>query len=372
MGGLGFELLQEDSRGLARLGRLTTAHGEVTTPVFMPVGTRAAVKGLTPRQLRQAGAAIVLANTYHLALRPGSEMIRQLGGLHRFMAWDGPILTDSGGYQVFSLETLRRVDDEGVEFRSHIDGQILRLTPERAIEIQEQLGSDVAMCFDECPAAGRPEEEILRAVDRTTHWADRCRAKHSRRDQALFGIVQGGLSPELRARSAEALVAMDFSGYAIGGLSVGESNQEMYRTLDATVPLLPLDKPRYLMGVGTPENLLEGVSRGVDMFDCVLPTRNGRNALAFTSEGKVRLRNAQFTADPSPLDPACDCYTCAHFSRAYLRYLFLVNEMLGPILVSLHNVAYYARLMRQIRDNIASGTFQEYRRRALAGWGRSP
>lgn len=370
MPALEFEVTKED--GAARLGTLRTPHGEIQTPVFMPVGTRAAIKGLTPVQMKEAGTQIVLANTYHLALRPGSELIAQLGGLHRFMGWEGPILTDSGGYQVFSLESLRRVDEEGVEFRSHIDGQLLRLTPERAIEIQEQLGADIVMCFDECPAAGCPRDELIQAVERTTRWAARCRKHHARSDQALFGIVQGGLNPELRARSAQGLVELDFPGYAIGGLSVGEANEAMHGALETTVPLLPSSKPRYLMGVGTPRDLLEGVARGVDMFDCVLPTRNGRNALAFTVEGKLRLRNAQYAADPLPLDPACDCYTCRTFSRAYLRHLFLVEEMLGPILVSLHNVAYYIRLMAEIRASIARDRFEEYRRLALAGWGRSP
>jgi queuine tRNA-ribosyltransferase len=338
----------------------------------MPVGTRATVKGLTPEQLRKVGATMILGNTYHLALRPGSAIIAELGGLHSFMGWAGPILTDSGGFQIFSLESLRKMDDDGVEFRSHIDGALLRLSPERATQIQEELGADVAMCFDECPPAGCPPEQLDQAVTRTTAWARRCRDAHRRSDQGLFGIVQGGLDPRQRERSARELVPLDFPGYAIGGLSVGETPEEMYRMLDVTAPMLPEDKPRYLMGVGRPEDLLEGVARGIDMFDCVMPTRNGRNALAFTSMGKVRLRNSQHERDPGPLDPACSCPTCQGFSRAYLRHLFQVDEMLGPILVSCHNLAFYQRTMRDARQAILAGTFDTYRAASLAAWGQSP
>jgi queuine tRNA-ribosyltransferase len=362
-----FETLAADPDGAARVGRLTTPHGVVETPVFMPVGTRAAVKGLTPEQLHSVGASFLLANTYHLALRPGAELVERLGGLHCFMAWDGPLLTDSGGYQVFSLESLRKIDDDGVEFRSHIDGQRLRLTPESATQIQQRLGADVAMCFDECPPAGCPRDQVERAVARTTQWARRCRKAHQRGDQALFGIVQGGLDPELRARSAGEIADIGFDGYALGGLSVGEENEAMHQALETAVPLLPPDRPRYLMGVGEPADILEAVRCGVDMFDCVLPTRNGRNALAFTSQGKVRLRNAQYLADEAPLDPECRCYACRRFSRAYLRHLFQVREMLGPILVSLHNVAYYLGLMERIRTEIRGGTFARYHARFRAG-----
>lgn len=372
MSAISFKVLADDSQSRARTAILTTPHGEIATPVFMPVGTRASIKGLTPQQVKETGASIILSNTYHLALRPGSEIVAQLGGLHRFMGWSGPILTDSGGFQVFSLETLRKLDDEGVEFKSHLDGAILHLTPERATKIQEELGADIAMCFDECPPAGGPIEQVEQAVDRTTRWARKCRDAHSRPDQALFGIVQGGLHESLRAKSARELGELDFPGYAIGGLSVGESIDEMYSTLDFTVPMLPTDKPRYLMGVGRPEDLIEGVARGIDMFDCVMPTRNGRNASAFTSRGKVKLRNAQHQRDESPLDPKCGCYTCQNFSRAYLRHLFMVEEMLGPILVSLHNIAFYIQLMAEIRTAIHEKRFVQYRQDTLAGWGQSP
>ena len=366
-----FEVLKRDSATDGRLGRLSTAHGTVDTPVFMPVGTRASVKGLTPEQLLDAGVTMLLGNAYHLALRPGDETVARLGGLHRFMHWDRPILTDSGGYQVFSLRQLRRVDDDGVEFRSHIDGAPLRLTPERATEIQRNLGADVIMCFDECPPADVERTRVEAAVERTTRWAARCRAAPIGADQALFGIVQGGTDEALRRRSARQLVDLDLPGYAIGGLSVGESTERMLATLDFTAPLLPTDRPRYLMGVGSPADLLEAVARGVDMFDCVMPTRNGRNATAFTSQGVVRLRNAVHAEDSAPLDPACDCYACRCFGRAYLRHLFQVDEMLGPILLSLHNLAFYCGLMSAIRASLANGTFAEYRASALAAFDRS-
>ncbi|MGL4461034.1 MAG: tRNA guanosine(34) transglycosylase Tgt, partial [Planctomycetia bacterium] len=301
-------------------------------------------------------------------LRPGDDLVAEMGGLHRFMGWDRPILTDSGGFQVFSLEGLRKIDEDGVEFRSHIDGKLLRLSPETSMRIQQNLGSDIAMCFDECPPATAELNVIERAVERTTRWAKRCRDVHARDDQALFGIVQGGLSTELRAKSASELVEVGFPGYAVGGLSVGETPEEMVRTLEAVAPLLPADKPRYLMGVGRPEDLLEAVARGVDMFDCVMPTRNGRNATAFTSQGKVKLRNNAHQKDERPLDPACSCYTCRRFSRAYLRHLFQVEEMLGPILVSLHNVAFYLELMRGARAAIEAGRFDQYRAAALAAF----
>jgi queuine tRNA-ribosyltransferase len=313
---------------------------------------------------------MVLANTYHLALRPGAEIVAELGGLHRFMDWQGPILTDSGGFQVFSLAQMRSLDDEKVVFKSHIDGSTLELSPERAVRIQEQLGADCIMCLDECPPSGESVERIQQAVDRTTRWAQRCRDAQVRTDQALFGIVQGGIHPALRHRSAEGLLPIDFPGYAVGGLSVGESPELMYQTLDSTVPLLPRTKPRYLMGVGRPEDIVEAVCRGIDMFDCVMPTRNGRNATAFTSVGIVRLRNAAHQRDESPLDPECDCTACTRFSRAYLRHLVIAKEMLGPILLSLHNIAFYQRLVRQLREAIVHGRLEEFRSNQLARWNR--
>lgn len=364
-----FRVLQTD--GLARLGRLETPHGSVDTPVFMPVGTQATVKGLTPEQIREAGATIVLANTYHLTLRPGDELITSLGGLHRFMNWSGPILTDSGGFQIYSLAPSRKIDDHAVVFRSHIDGSLLELSPERAVAIQENLGSDIAMCLDECPPFGTPPDYLREAVRRTIYWAERCRAAHRRQDQALFGIVQGGTDLELRARCAAALSALDFPGYALGGFSVGESPEQMAAALPATTGMLPFDKPRYLMGVGRPVDLLTGVAAGVDMFDCVLPTRNGRNACAFTAAGQLRLRNAKYRRDAAPLESDCPCYTCRNFSRAYLHHLFLAQEMLGPILLTLHNVAFYCRFMTQVRQAIQAGRFAEFHRVSLARWDTS-
>ena len=358
----------EATDGAARAGRLWTPHGEVETPVFMPVGTQGTIKGLLPEQVRAVGASIILANTYHLTLRPGDELIRDLGGLHRFMHWDGPILTDSGGFQVFSLATLVRITDQGATFRSHIDGTILELSPERAVEIQENLGSDIAMVLDECPPAGASREQLQQAVRRTLVWAERCWRRHQRPDQTLFAIVQGGLDLELRRQCAEALKAMDFPGYALGGFSVGETPEQMHAALPECASFLPADKPRYLMGVGRPQDLLAGIAAGIDMFDCVLPTRNGRNAQAFTSQGVLRLRNACHRRDHTPLDPTCDCYCCRHFSRAYLHHLFAAEEMLGPILLSLHNLAFYLRLMRQAREAILNGTYAEFQAQYLLPW----
>ncbi|GIW79003.1 MAG: queuine tRNA-ribosyltransferase [Gemmatales bacterium] len=354
--------------GKARLGELHTAHGRIDTPIFMPVGTQGTIKGLTPDQVRDAGATIILGNAYHLALRPGDELIAELGGLHRFLAWDGAILTDSGGFQVYSLAQNRRVTDDGVTFRSHIDGALLELSPERAVQIQENLGSDIAMCLDECPPHGALAEELQEAVRRTLLWAERSRLAHRRRDQALFAIVQGGMDLDLRARCAEKLVEMDFPGYALGGFSVGETPREMLQAVGPVADMLPADKPRYLMGVGRPVDILEAVARGVDMFDCVLPTRNGRNASAFTADGTLRLRNACHKRDSRPVESVCSCYTCRHFSRAYLHHLFLADEMLGPTLLSLHNIAYYCRLMREIRQAIRDKRFEEYRAVSLARW----
>lgn len=363
-----FELLQRDRATPARVGRWHTPHGAVETPAFMPVGTLGTVKGLLPEQLREAGVQMVLANTYHLALRPGAEIVAGLGGLHRFMAWDGPILTDSGGFQVFSLAKLSKLDDDRVVFRSHLDGSPLELSPASAMRIQEQLGADCIMCLDECPPHDAPVERLQAAVNRTTRWATLCREAHRRTDQALFGIVQGGTRCKLRERSAAGLLPLDFPGYAIGGLSVGESPEEMYATLDFTVPLLPADRPRYLMGVGRPVDLVEAALRGVDLFDCVLPTRNGRNAMAFTRTGPLRLRNHAYQRDERPLDADCGCPVCRRFSRAYLRHLFLVNEMLGPMLVSWHNVAYYQSLLGELRQAILAGQASEFRALQLARW----
>jgi queuine tRNA-ribosyltransferase len=361
-----FHVLQTD--GLARLGRLQTPHGAVETPVFMPVGTQATVKGLTPRQLEEAGARIVLANTYHLTLRPGDGLIAELGGLHRFMGWNGPILTDSGGFQVYSLAPTRQIDDRAAVFRSHIDGALLELTPEKAVAIQENLGADIAMCLDECPPFGTDPDYLRVAVQRTVHWAERCRAAHRRADQALFAIVQGGTDLALREECARALVALDFPGYALGGFSVGETPAQMAAALGPCAALLPADRPRYLMGVGRPEDILAAVGCGLDLFDCVLPTRNGRNAGAFTADGTLRLRNARFKRDSAPLESGCQCYTCRHFSRAYLHHLFLADEMLGPTLLSLHNVAFYCRLLAEARQAIREGRFEAFRSVSLARW----
>jgi queuine tRNA-ribosyltransferase len=343
----------------------------VETPVFMPVGTQATDKGLTPRQLEEIGTGIILGNTYHLALRPGADLIAEQGGLHRFMGWSHPILTDSGGFQVFSLAPTRSITDQAAVFRSHIDGALFELSPERAVAIQEQLGSDIVMCLDECPPFGAPPTQLREAVRRTIHWAERCRAAQRRTDQALFGIVQGGTDVGFRAQCAAALVGLDFPGYALGGFSVGEPTGQMLSVLEQSAQVLPVHKPRYLMGVGRPQDILEGVARGIDMFDCVLPTRNGRNAQAFTADGLVRLRNACHKRDSAPLESGCGCYTCRHFSRAYLHHLFLADEMLGPILLSLHNVAFYLRLAGEIRAAIEAGRFAAFRAVSLARWGVS-
>jgi queuine tRNA-ribosyltransferase len=352
----GFERIQEDAGTRARTARFTTPHGVVETPAFMPVGTQGTVKGIDPGRLRDTGAQMILANTYHLSLRPGEQTVAALGGLHSFMGWEGPILTDSGGFQVFSLADRVVIDESGARFRSHIDGAPVELTPERSLAIQEQLGSDVAMVFDHVVALPNSHEVVADAMRRSVRWAERCRAAATRPDQALFAIVQGGLDAELRAESAEKLVAMDFAGYAIGGLSVGEPPAEMYAAIDVTAPLLPRERPRYLMGVGRPIDLLEAISRGIDLFDCVMPTRNGRNALAFTDSGQVRLRNQCHAMDREPLDPACPCPACRH-SRGYLRHLFQAGEMLGPMLVSMHNLTYYQRLIAEARRAITEDRF---------------
>jgi queuine tRNA-ribosyltransferase len=396
---LRFQLHAVDPGSAARRSTFFTPHGPVDLPAFMPVGTLATVKGLEIDQLRATGAQIVLANAYHLTLRPGEDVVRELGGLHRFMGWDGPILTDSGGFQLYSLggkrglgigdwglegrcarETsipanpqspipnpLLRVTEDKATFRSHIDGRLLDLSPERAIAIQEALGSDVAMVLDHVVPLPNEPEVIRDAAERTVRWAARCRQAATRKDQALFAIVQGGLDPGLRLQSARELAAMDFAGYAVGGLSVGEPAEAMVRTLDVTVPALPADRPRYLMGVGRPEDILEAIGRGIDLFDCVLPTRNGRNAMAFTDAGPLRLRNLQYERDARPLDPACPCPACRR-SRAYIRHLFMADEMLGPILLSIHNTTYYQRLLSDARSAITAGGFNDFRQTKLAGW----
>ena len=357
-----FELLKTDPNSRARLGKMTTAHGEVRTPVFMPVGTQGTVKAMTPEWLKEAGAEIILGNTYHLYLRPGHELIREHGGLHRFMHWDRPILTDSGGFQIFSLGPLRKITEDGVQFQSHIDGSRHFISPERAIEIQEALGSDIMMCFDDCTPYPAERAYVEKSMALTHRWAKRCRDAKKNPDQALFGIVQGGIHRDLRQASVEALTAIGFDGYAIGGLSVGEPKDIMMETVEATVPLLPAGQARYLMGVGTPEDLVEGVNCGIDLFDCVMPTRCARNGLLFTNRGKVVIKNARYRNDLAPLDDECDCYTCRNFTRAYLRHLFIAREILALMLNTIHNVRFYLSLMERIRTSIAGDVFEDFRR----------
>lgn len=362
------EVHHVDAGCAARHGTFHTPHGPVEMPAFMPVGTLGAVKGIEVGLLRATGSRMVLANAYHLALRPGEEVVRALGGLHRFSGWDGPILTDSGGFQLFSLARMSRVTEHGAVFQSHVDGRSLELTPERAVQVQEALGADVAMVLDHVVGLPAPAESVRDAADRTVRWAERCRRAATREDQALFAIIQGGLDADLRARCAERLGAMDFRGYAVGGLSVGETPEEMLRALRATVPHMPADRPRYLMGVGRPQDLVEAVRCGVDLFDCVMPTRNGRNAMAFTDAGPLRLRNLQYERDDGPLEEGCPCPACQR-SRAYVRHLFMAGEMLGPVLLSIHNVTYYQRLMAQARAAIDEDRYEEFRRERLRGWG---
>ncbi|MFO0813959.1 MAG: tRNA guanosine(34) transglycosylase Tgt [Gemmatales bacterium] len=363
---LSFQLHTTD--GLARLGTVTTPHGCFDTPMFMPVGTQATVKGLTPRMVEECGAKIILGNTYHLALRPGPDIVAEMGGLHQFMDWPGSILTDSGGYQIFSLATQRKITDAGATFRSHIDGAPLELTPESAVSIQEKLGSDIAMVLDECPP-GLAEPEVVReAMRRSILWAKRCQDAHRRSDQAQFAIVQGGLNAKWRVECAEELVKLDFPGYALGGFSVGEPTEAMLSVLGEAAAALPVNKPRYLMGVGKPEDILEGIARGIDMFDCVLPTRNGRNAQALTWAGPLRLRNAVHKRSHLPLDEQCQCYTCRRFTRAYLNHLFHADEMLGPTLLSLHNIHFYLDLVAQAREAIREHRFASFLSANLVRW----
>ncbi len=351
----GFSFRVVAHRGRARRGILETPHGTVETPAFMPVGTAGSVKALSPEEVFASGARMILANTYHLMLRPGAERIAALGGLHRFTAWTGAMLTDSGGYQVLSLSERRKIDDDGVTFRSHLDGSKVRLGPEESMRIQELLGADVAMAFDECPPSTAPRPQIERAMRRTTDWARRCLAAHQRADQALFGIVQGGTHEDLREQHAAELLPMPFDGFALGGFAVGESTEVLHAGVAHAAPLLPEDRPRYLMGVGTPEDLRAVVEAGVDLFDCVMPTRNARNGQAFTSEGRVNIKQAKYQDDPGPLDPACDCPACRTYSRAYLRHLFQARELLVLRLLSQHNLHHYGALMRSIRDTIGHG-----------------
>lgn len=347
----------------ARRGRMTTARGAIETPVFMPVGTQGTVKGLLPEALKEIGAQIILANTYHLYLRPGHNVVKQLGGLHKFMNWDRPILTDSGGFQVFSLGDLRKITEEGATFQSHLDGSKHMLTPELSIEIQQALGSDIIMVFDECIPHPAERAYIVDSTNRSARWAKRCREAlpADSSDSALFGIVQGGMDLELRKQSAEQLQEIGFEGYALGGLSVGEETSLMYDLMEYSLPLLPQDRPRYVMGVGTPENLVEGVARGCDMFDCVMPTRNARNGVLFTTFGKVSIKQARYRDDALPIDPDCDCYVCHNYSRAYLRHLYMSNEILASVLNTHHNLYYYQHLMADIRANLEVGSFAEFR-----------
>lgn len=357
-----FELIKTDDRSKARIGRVSTPHGTIETPVFMPVGTAAAVKAMRPEEVKALGAEIILSNTYHLYLRPGHEIVKEAGGLHKFMNWDGPILTDSGGFQVFSLGDLRTITEEGVEFRSHIDGSKHMLSPEKSMEVQNALGSDIIMAFDECPPYPADRQYVKQSLERTTRWLKRCKEAHQNTEQqSLFGIMQGGMYADLRRESAEQIVELDLPGYAIGGLSVGEPKPLMYEMLDACVDYLPKEKPRYLMGVGSPDCLFEGVERGVDMFDCVLPTRIARNGTAMTSAGRVNIKNAQYERDFTPLDADCDCYTCRNYTKAYLRHVFKANEMMASMLLSNHNLHFLTHMMQRIRSAISEGRFLEYK-----------
>ncbi|KAA0549269.1 tRNA guanosine(34) transglycosylase Tgt [Bacillus sp. BGMRC 2118] len=370
MAAITYELIKTCKQTGARLGRVHTPHGSFETPVFMPVGTLATVKTMSPEELVQMGANIILSNTYHLWLRPGHEIIREAGGLHKFMNWDRAILTDSGGFQVFSLSDLRKIEEEGVHFRNHLSGEKLFLSPEGAMDIQNALGSDIMMAFDECPPYPAEFDYMKKSVERTSRWAERCLTAHKRpQDQGLFGIVQGGEYEELRKQSANDLVSLDFPGYAIGGLSVGEPKDVMNRVLEFTTPLLPSNKPRYLMGVGSPDSLIDGAIRGVDMFDCVLPTRIARNGTLMTSEGRLVVRNAKYERDFGPLDPNCDCYTCKNYSRAYIRHLIKCNETLGLRLTTYHNLHFLLKLMEQVRQAIREDRLGDFREEFFEAYG---
>ncbi|QEK12065.1 tRNA guanosine(34) transglycosylase Tgt [Crassaminicella thermophila] len=365
-----YELIKECKQSGARLGRLHTPHGIIETPIFMPVGTQATVKAMTPEELKEINAQIILSNTYHLYLRPGHKLVEKAGGLHKFMNWDRPILTDSGGFQVFSLGDLRKISEEGVEFRSHLDGSKHFISPEKAIEIENALGADIIMAFDECAPYPADKNYVKNSLERTTRWAKRCKQAHKNPDtQALFGIIQGGMYKDLREQSIKEIVELDFPGYAVGGLSVGEPKPLMYEVLEYTTPLMPKDKPRYLMGVGTPDCLIEGVIRGIDMFDCVLPTRIARNGTAMTSVGKVVIKNAKYIEDFEPLDPNCDCYTCKNYSRAYLRHLYKAQEILSARLVTYHNLYFLLELMKNIRNAIKEDRLLDFRKEFFEKYG---
>ena len=363
-----FKLNKIDSRCKARLGELTTPHGTVSTPVFMPVGSQATVKAVTPQQLKDIGISMILSNNYHLLLRPGNDIVREMGGLHKFMDWDRAILTDSGGFQVFSLSRLRKINEEGVVFRSHIDGSERFISPEKAVELQEDLGADVIMALDICPSFQDKPEQVKAATERTHRWAERCLKAQTRSDQSLFAIVQGGFDIESRKESARILSSMDFPGYALGGLSLGEPKEMTHRMIEAAAEILPSDKPRYLMGVGSPEDILEGVSMGIDMFDSVLPTRVARNGGLYTSNGRVNIRNAVWKNYPAPIDPDCSCYACKHFSAAYLHHLFRAEEILGLTLATIHNLTFMHNFMEKVRWSISEGVFEDFKQQFLSGY----
>ena len=370
MDAIKFEIIKKCNKTGARLGRVYTKHGYFNTPAFMPVGTQGTVKTMSPSELKDIGAQIILSNTYHLYMRPGPDIIKEAGGLHKFISWDSSILTDSGGFQVFSLNALRDISDDGVTFKSHIDGSKHFFTPEKSIQIQNSLGADIIMCFDECAPYPSSFEYVEQAVKRTTTWALRCKNAHANSsEQALFGIVQGGIFKELREKSANKLIDIGFPGYAIGGLSVGEPKEKMYEMLDYTVPILPEDKPRYLMGVGTPDYLIDGAIRGIDMFDCVFPTRLGRNGTVLTSKGRIIIRDALYARDFSSLDPECDCYACKNFSRAYIRHLLKCNEVLGIRLTTLHNVKFILDLMKKIRQAIMEDRLYDFKKNFFNSFG---
>lgn len=371
MAAVTYELIKKDSRTKARRGRVNTPHGPIETPVFMPVGTAGTVKAMKPEEVRDMGAQIILGNTYHLYLRPGHEVVKAAGGLHKFMNWERAILTDSGGFQVFSLGAMRKISEEGVEFRSHIDGSKHMLSPEKSMEIQNALGSDIMMAFDECAPYPADRNYVKSSLERTTRWLKRCKEFHKNTEQqSLFGIMQGGMYKDLRKQSAEEIVELDLPGYAIGGLSVGEPKELMYEIMDDCVDYLPAEKPRYLMGVGSPDCLFEGVERGIDMFDCVLPTRIARHGMAMTSQGRVNIKNAKYERDFTPLDPHCDCYTCRNYSKAYLRHLFKCDEILSSMLMTTHNLHFLVNTMAGIRKAIEEDRFLEYKKEFYDSYGR--
>jgi queuine tRNA-ribosyltransferase len=355
-------MLHQDTSSSARLGSLKTVHGVIETPIFMPVGTNASVKAMTPEDLKAVNAQIILANTYHLYLRPGHRLIEKLGGLHRFMNWDRPILTDSGGFQVFSLGELRKIDEEGVKFQSHLDGSYHVLTPELATQIQEALGADIIMCFDECPSATADYEYVSRSLELTTRWAQRCKTAHHREGQQLFGIIQGGMHHDLRVRSLDEICSIGFDGYALGGLSVGEEKEQMYGVMECCGPLMPQDAPRYIMGIGAPEDLIEAIWHGFDMFDCVMPTRNARNGMLFSSQGRINIKAKIYEEDQGPLDQECGCHVCRNYSRAYLRHLYRANEILSSNLNTYHNLYYFLNLMQRAREAIRDNSYAMFRR----------